>query len=337
MKQESGMQGRTWVVNVLKLAGFALLLTAPTVACGEGPGQAEQSAAGSAGAADLPGDSAHAGNEAGGAKQPGAAAGASGSAGGAGRTGEGSAKPSPFEGLWVTGNLPADHCEDFRLQSSARYLRVRRDAHGALQLVQLAADVPLNSLNDPGYEPCAAALIVEGEHAHTAEPYFCETIARNENGTASTQAVNRKVLTDELTLVGDSLHEQRTNADNDDCGGTSDYQYTKSSDDQHGQLAAPANIDVTGYWRTNHGVDTFSGLYVELDLEQAGVSVTGKFDITSQYSGTLTGTIKGTHLTGMIEDNSGYPPDSFDFAFSADTLRFVGHYGTVGVWNGAND
>jgi hypothetical protein len=39
----------------------------------------------------------------------------------------------------------------------------------------------------------------------------------------------------------------------------------------------------------------------------------------------------------MLEDNSGYPPEPFDFVFSADTLRFVGHYSTSGVWNGAND
>jgi hypothetical protein len=96
-------------------------------------------------------------------------------------------------------------------------------------------------------------------------------------------------------------------------------------------------MNVAGYWRSNHGVTTFSGVYVQLYLEQAGLSVTGKFDVTSQHSGTLTGTIKGTHLTGTINDNTGYPPASFDFVFSADTLRFVGHYSTSGVWNGAND
>ena len=114
-----------------------------------------------------------------------------------------------------------------------------------------------------------------------------------------------------------------------------DYVYTKSTADQVAQLSAPANIDVTGYGRTAHGADIVEGLYVE--LEQTGLSVTGKFDITSRDSGTLSRTIRGTHLVGTIKDNSGYPPESFDFVFSADTRRFVGHYGTSGVWNGAND
>jgi hypothetical protein len=257
--------------------------------------------------------------------------------GGAGRTSQ--EVPSPIEGLWETAKLPADRCEDYRTQPSSRFLRVRRTVGGTLELVQLALGVPSNELNDPGYEPCSAPLAPDGAKARITEPYTCATIARNPNGTASQQPVFRKIDTDELTLVGETLHEHRVDSaeyGNYDCPGVRDFSYTRSNKDRSGQLSLTRSPSVKGYWRTTQGLRESPGLYVELDLEQTGLKVEGTFQITSYDSGTLSGVLSGTRLRGMEVQNAG-DPSPFEFVFSADGKRFVGTVGKVVVWNGAND
>ncbi len=312
---------------------LALLALRALTACGHGTSNGDAlTEAGAGGNAGLPPDAT--GGASGGAESTAPIGDAQG-----GASPGSDSPPSPFEGLWVSAKLPADLCEDYGTEPSSRFLRVRHNGKGVLEVVQLARRVPINELDDPGYEQCSAQLVVDADHAETAEAYFCASIARNPNGTASMQSVFVKVLTDELVLTDSTLHEHRVASDQYstyDCPGVHDFSYVRSNADQSGQLSLTRTPSIAGAWRTTQGVTNSPGLYVDLDLEQVSLKVTGTFTITWQDSGTLNGVLTGTHLRGMMVENSG-DPKPFDFAFSANGKRFVGTYGTIGVWNGAND
>jgi hypothetical protein len=137
---------------------------------------------------------------------------------------------------------------------------------------------------------------------------------------------------DDFTLAGETLLERRVNSEEyGGCPGERTLVYTKSTADR-AQLQAPQRADVAGIWRTAYPF----GLYVELVLHQVGADVTGKYRVNSQTTGTLTGSLTGTRLTGIREENNGYPPTAVELVFSADGHAFVGQFGLDNVWNGVN-